>query len=68
MDDAPRIYARHLQKSGFCLIPGGRDWFKAHDLDWRSFIENGIAISDVEHIDDAMCKAAIRAALKEYSK
>lgn len=68
MDDTPRVFPRHLQMSGFCLVPGGRDWFKVHGLDWRSFIENGIAVSEVEHIDDVMCRAAIRAAMKEYSK
>lgn len=61
-----RVYVRHLRSAGYCLIPGGREWFEHHNLDWRSFIKNGIELETLQRIDDVMCQRVCREALKEY--
>lgn len=65
MDDL-RIYSRHLRQCGFCLIPGGRDWFNQHNLDWRDFIKNGILVESIKHIDDDLARKVLDKANTEY--
>lgn len=60
-----RIYPHHVQQCGYCLVPGARDWFKHHNLDWRSFVYNGIDASQLAGIQDSLCTAVIEQALKE---
>ena len=62
----PRVYVRHLRACGFCLIPGGRDWFKQHGLSWRDFLRNGIAVSALSGIDDALMRRVVDKALEEH--
>lgn len=59
------VMPRHIQQCGFCLIPGARDWFKQHNLDWRSFVYNGIAASELLKIDDSLSKTVVEQAMKE---
>lgn len=61
-----RAYPRHLQANRYCLVPGGRDWFKHHGLDWRDFLRNGIPVVVLQQIDDSMAKNVINSALREY--
>lgn len=65
--DEPRVYPRHIQQCGYCLVPGARNWFKLHNLDWRDFMHNGIAFSALEGIDDALCESAKQKALEELA-
>lgn len=66
MTDTSRVYSRHLRSCGFCLTPGGRTWFQQHGLDWKDFIRNGVEMSVLEAIDDALAKRVVAAAKKEY--
>lgn len=68
MSEEPRVYVRHLRLAGFCLVPGGRDWFNLHGLDWRDFVKNGIPVSKVERIDDLLCKRVCEIALKDQQQ
>ena len=52
----PHIRAAHMCASG------ARKFFKYHDLDWNKFLKEGIDVTEVEHIDDAMLRAVIRVA------
>ena len=56
-----RIYVRHLRQAGFCHR-GARQFFFNHNLDWSSFVKNGIPINKVEAIDDIMVRQVIRLA------
>lgn len=63
-----RVYPRHLRACGYCLIPGGRDLALHLGLDWRDFIRNGIAVSELEGINDAMVQNVIATARNEQVK
>jgi len=45
----------------FCRA-GAILFFKKHNLDFKSFIKNGISSDDVAHIDDAMMHKIIEVA------
>lgn len=34
-----------VAKAGHCIVPGLRDWCKAHDVDLRTFIKTGYPAS-----------------------
>lgn len=42
---------------------GARAFCLRHGINWQLFIKQGIPISEVEHIDDAMLKRVIEYAL-----
>lgn len=42
---------------------GARAFCARHEINWQVFIQQGIPVSDVEHIDDAMLKNVIQYAL-----
>lgn len=65
MSEELRVYPRHVQACGFCLMPGARNWFRLHNLDWRDFLMNGIPFSRLEGIDDGLCQRAKEAAIAE---
>lgn len=66
--DTVRVYTRHVRGCGFCLIPGARDWFAVHGLDWRDFVRNGIPASTILATGDPMAVQAVRAAEREQQK
>lgn len=41
---------------------GARAFFARHDLDWRDFLKNGIAVETLEEINDAMSNKVIEVA------
>lgn len=41
---------------------GGREFCVRHGINWQSFIEQGVDVSEVEHIDDAMLSEVIERA------
>jgi hypothetical protein len=51
----------HVRAAKMCS-PGARAFFKKHGLNWTQFLKEGIAIEELELIDDAMslqvCKVA----------
>ena len=63
-----RVYVRHVQACGFCLRRGAKPWFEEHNLNWASFVREGIPIEELEAIDDMMCRAVVAAALQEAGK
>ena len=67
MAGEPRLYARHVRACGICLIPGARNWFALHGLDWRDFLRNGIPVSTVEAIGDSIAREAVGHAMKEHN-
>ena len=44
---------------GLCVVPGQRDFCRAHGIDFRSFIKNGIDTAELVHIQDANLERAI---------
>jgi hypothetical protein len=42
MNNPMKVYVEHFRACGFCLIPGTRDWFKQHGMNFRDFLKNGI--------------------------
>jgi len=62
MAEEIRITAKDAQHVGFCLVPGVRDFCAIHGFDFRDFIRNGIGISEVSGIDDALLDKAINRA------
>lgn len=45
-----RIRVTDLRAVGVC--PAVRHWFARHDLDWRAFLRDGIAIEDLRATND----------------
>jgi hypothetical protein len=59
-----RVWPRHIRTAQICL-PGSRDFFAKHELDWRDFLRNGIPVRVLEEIGDPIALRAAAAALKE---
>lgn len=53
----------YSKRRGFCR-GGARDWFRAHDLDWRDFVEHGIAAETLEATGDGLALAVVEWARK----
>lgn len=73
IDEAPltpppgrRIYLRHVKASGFCIVPGAKNWFELHGFNWKDVVRNGVPIEDIMAIDDALAKRVVATALREY--
>lgn len=49
----------YSKRNGFCRS-GARDWFRAHNLDWRNFIENGIPAETLEVTGDGLALALVK--------
>ncbi len=63
-----RAYTYHIRQCGACLIPGARDWFLRHDLVWRDFVRDGIAVEALEVIDDIYAKTIVAKVREEASR
>lgn len=50
-DKIIRMY--HIRAAEVCAS-GARDWMKAHGFDWNEFLDNGIEVSRIEVLDDAI--------------
>jgi hypothetical protein len=55
-------------KPGFCAT-GGRLWFARHaravGCTWREFLKHGIAVEQLERVDDAFVRAIVAHARSE---
>ena len=61
-----KIYRKHTRQLGLCRK--GQIKFalaQIPDFDWNDFLNNGIAVSRVEHIDDVMVQKVIAEARRE---
>lgn len=61
MTDEIIVKMIHVRKALQCS-GGARKFFKRHHLDWSDFLRNGISVSKLEKIDDAMCRQVIEEA------
>lgn len=60
------VTTRHLftipgfsRRAGFCRA-GTRAWAASHGFDWRDFARNGIAIEQLDAVDDAFAQALVK--------
>jgi len=56
-----KLFHSDVMAVSFCNR-GAREFCVKHGIDWGDFVRNGIEVSKVTHIDDAMLKRAITAA------
>lgn len=54
----PIVTITDIRLAGHCAA-GARDWFKAHDLDFRDFLTNGIAASVLLATGDALAEQVV---------
>ena len=57
---AGRAYIEDLRACGIC--PRASGWFSANGLDWRSFVQNGIAVEELQATGDARADKVAEAA------
>lgn len=53
-----RTIPHFTRQPGFCRA-GAQAFFRAHGLDWRSFVRNGIPADDLAATGDAMAMALV---------
>lgn len=60
------VTTRHLftipgysRRNGFCRGKS-RDWFRAHGLDWKSFVLHGIPAEELEKTGDGLALALVK--------
>lgn len=66
MADEIKVLPRDLPAAGICMT-GAAEWFKRHDLDFRDFIHNGIAVSVVMQTGCPLGERACQAARKRVA-
>lgn len=59
-----RLYMRHLREVGMCNR-GARQIAAEHGFDWQDFLDNGVDLDLIRHIDDAMVQRVIAIAEAE---
>lgn len=57
-----RVYPRHIRAAGMCLIPGAKEFFASHGLDWREFMKNGLPVSQILATGDALAEQVAKIA------
>ena len=55
------VTMRDVRKAKMCAR-GARAFFLLHDLDWSSFLKNGISSEDLEATGDAMAQKCVEVA------
>lgn len=60
------VTSRHLftvpyfsKRRGFCR-DGARAWARAHGIDWKGFVRNGIEAEKLEAVGDAFAQALVK--------
>lgn len=48
-----RITMADVRAAGLCCR-GCKEWFRLRGLDFNDFLKNGIALSQIEHLNDAL--------------
>jgi len=59
-----RITVTDVQLAGYCIGKGAKPWFKAHGLDFRDFLKNGILAADLIAAGDAHAVRVVEAKLQ----
>ena len=62
-----RVTIRHVRAAKLCTS-GAREWFRRHDLDWNAFLRDGLPVTTLEALHDAMADKAIAEARREASR
>lgn len=69
IDDEIRVHMRHVRNPppyGAKLCASGcKRWFESRDMDFRRFLDEGIPISVLVALDDAIANKVIEAARRE---
>jgi hypothetical protein len=60
-----RVHMRHVRMAKICAR-GAREWYKAHDLDWNDFLDNGVPAEVLEATGDPIVQRAVDAARAEH--
>lgn len=55
------ITMTHVRKAKMCS-KGARAFFKKHNLDWATFLKDGLPIEDIEGTGDAMALKVVEVA------
>lgn len=58
MSDMSRINPEDVQRAGYCLA-GSKKWFERHEIDFRTFIREGVAVDKLP-ADDAMVQHVLK--------
>ena len=61
-----KITITDVREAGHC-VAGARDWFKANNLDFRDFIQNGIDVEVLYEMDDAIANQVIQRKIERES-
>lgn len=61
-----RVWPRHLRDASICA-KGGRDWFRARNLDWSKFVAEGIDSSVLSATGDPLALRVVAAAEREMT-
>lgn len=63
------VQHRHMKAAGIMYCnPGARVWFKRHNLDWNTFIKDGLHADVLIATNDAMALAVVEEARKEWAE
>jgi len=58
-DHKLRITIDHVRAAGLC-VNGSRAWFARHDLDFRSFLREGLSAEELLATGDAMALRVVQ--------
>jgi hypothetical protein len=58
----PRVIPADLTAAGICR-DAARRWWRRHDLNWRDFLQHGIAAEDLRATGDGVVERPIAAAI-----
>ncbi|WP_242137001.1 hypothetical protein [Sphingomonas sp. TREG-RG-20F-R18-01] len=53
-----RITIQNIRDAGYCAT-GAKRWFAAHNLDFRDFMKNGIAVGDFLATGDGLAQIVV---------
>jgi hypothetical protein len=59
------VTTRHLQAARLCIVPGARDFFKRHNLNFKEFVKHGIDAELLIATGDALALSAVVVAKAE---
>ncbi len=62
------VTSRHCRIAGLCLTPGTRDFFQAHNLDFKDFIRNGIPAEKLLSTKSALAERVVSIARQESER
>ncbi len=51
--EEPRVHFRHVRKAKLCAR-GARAWFRQRGLDYAAFVADGLPVSEIEALNDAL--------------